>query len=641
MRIKFRRIAANHASSSPSSFLFFDTETKQIDSIGDETLAFHKFSCAHARYFRFDGGKFTRRCNESFSTQAGLWKWIYERTDKRRPLYVFAHNIIFDLISADMIGQFRKCNIDVASLGKRKTYLPDGQYQESDRTIAVIDSPPFILCLEHIATKSKIYLIDTLNYFNSPLTDIASSVGIEKIAVDFATCTQVELLEHCIRDVEIIERAIEKLLLWHRKNELGKFKFTAAGIAWHAYRHRFMPAKLFSHDCDEVKKIERQSYFGGQTECYKLGNIGCRVYALDVASLYPSVMARNLYPTCLVDYCLDCKLLGDIPQGNLRNVIADVGLCTENLTFPYRRIGDTIYPLGHYRTVLSGPELEYAMANGLIKDFYSYARYRVEDIFTAYVDYFWQQRIHQTVIGNRTHADFCKICLNSLYGKFAQKTPQWVDEPSILASRQWSTWIEVDMVNNRVDRYRSVGDVTQRKSEPVESAGSIPAISSFVTSYGRQRMRHLRYIAGQGNVYYLATDMIVVNETGYNNLFDAGEIASQELGKLRFKFTADDFCARGSSRYYSNGKLTVAGLRSNAVPVEGNTYCEAVFPGVSSLFSACGQSQVVIEARRKTLNDAYPRGIVMDNGIVRPHWIDSDFDNNHSRVAAAPMNDAR
>ena len=119
------------------------------------------------------------------------------------------------------------------------------------------------------------------------------------------------------RDVEIVERALEELLRWWSANDYGKFRWTAPGLAMAAYRHRFMRQEITFHDHQNVRQLERQSYFGGQLEAYWIGPIKQKVWQYDVVSLYPAVMRGNLYPVRLRDFDLATPLREEKPEGEI------------------------------------------------------------------------------------------------------------------------------------------------------------------------------------------------------------------------------------------------------------------------------------------------------------------------------------
>jgi len=64
-----------------------------------------------------------------------------------------------------------------------------------------------------------------------------------------------------------------------------------------------MKEKIYIHDQVTTSEFEREAYFGGRVECFRLGNFTDEFfYNIDVNSMFPSVMKENLYPVKLKNY---------------------------------------------------------------------------------------------------------------------------------------------------------------------------------------------------------------------------------------------------------------------------------------------------------------------------------------------------
>ena len=61
-----------------------------------------------------------------------------------------------------------------------------------------------------------------------------------------------------------------------------------------------MPSNTIPVTKGSIFNYIRQSYTGGSTEMYKPNALNKTIYCYDVNSLYPTVMANNLYPTGLM-----------------------------------------------------------------------------------------------------------------------------------------------------------------------------------------------------------------------------------------------------------------------------------------------------------------------------------------------------
>jgi hypothetical protein len=269
--------------------------------------------------------------------------------------------------------------------------------------------------------------------------------------------------------------------------------------------------------------------------------------------------------------------------------------------------------------VLAGPELSLAVSRGLVTHWKRWAEYKTEPIFTGYVDYFWRKRLEYQAAGNDVYEQLAKAMLNSLYGKFAQEAPKWQHRENKLADLPWSTWCEYNTDAAEIEQYRSVGWHVQRFAGKSEMRQSFPAISSFVTSYARERMRQLRDIAGCRHVYYQAVDSLIVDQIGYDALQIASEVQPGMLGKLRLLRAADDINVLGVGDY-SIGEHSVLVGRKAAATINGDgSWTQAQFDGPGSLFAGLTKRAFSVRLVRKIRLASHVAGDVQPDGWVQPY----------------------
>lgn len=597
----WRYIKKNKACQSPQAMLFFDTETRRTQNDKHGKRWSHLLRFGHARYLRMTGARATHKRSLDFTKPSEFWSFVASCVTKHRTLWAFAHNALFDLRVCDIKGVLPSEDWRISAKKQTRKITIDGKSQEIPIGLCVLQTPPTILCLEHLPSGGRVVFLDTLNYFPLPLRDIGSMVGLEKLVIDFADCTDEELAVYCRRDVEIIEAAVVTLVNWSRDNDLGNFKWTIAGNAMNCFRHRFMKHSICIHDDIEAKKIERAAYYGGQTQCFVLGELREPVYMLDVRSMYPSVMRHNLYPVKLTGL-YDAMHDGKVPdESQLLHCIAQVRIKSDEATYPIRREFGLDYVCGDFWTTLCGPELVGANTRGHIADWRKWCSYSLADIFTEYVDYFWSKRRYYELSDNLTFAKLCKVYLNSLYGVWGMLTAEWESVPGVEPINAWDCWPSDNQTTGEVEYWRSVGNLAQKQGKRVDHARSFCAVSAFVTSYGREKMRALREVAYATNVMYQGTDSLIVNQAGYDNLAAAGELADNCLGKMNDKFCADYLCVRAKNQLQIGEQLIVSGMKASALQIDRETYSQICFGGLSQLFVPQTQSEPVEYSRRVKL----------------------------------------
>lgn len=636
-------LKANKSTRTPSTFIFFDTETKPHAIEGKTDRVIHRFHLGYATSFRHVGCEMTRRKHCIIQNPYYFWDWVVSHLTKHRPVWIFAHNVGFDLT----------------------TTLAWEMIEQGDFAVEryVSEDPPVICKLRH--EKGNLTILDSMNWFRSSLGQIGNDIGLEKIDVDFATCSDHELLNHCKRDVEILEMRIFTLLNWLRQNDHGVMQKTAPGQAFQSYRHRFAPRTEVTrarkqkdgsvsqeqitvcyplmHDNAEIASRERAAYFGGEARCFWIGrivdgnNLGPvaltkrgllpprhmegPIYHLDVNSLYPYVMQRYQYPCKWIEKLegVDCEELSKLLQNY--EAIACVKLQTSATTFPVRVEGTPIYAVGNFYTSLCGNELRHALARGLVRKIEYVDLYERMDLFGPYVAHFWGQRLLARAKGDTSSERLIKLMLNSLYGKFGTKAYKWMDRQNVNAKKPWGQWVEDGEVEGSIVRYRAIGWNTQEKQIEGEGKDSFVSIPACVTANARQYMRELRWIAGDLSTLYQHTDSLHVTQFGYDRLMKHGYIDPRELGKLKLVEVITNGEYRGISDQTINGVNRVAGIRSNADNIGPSEFIQQEFQSIARVVASKPADGIQVKTVRVTRQNNTIGGGVDSKGWVKPYLI--------------------
>lgn len=346
---------------------------------------------------------------------------------------------------------------------------------------------------------------------------------------------------------------------------LGNMATTVGGIAWNAYRHRFMRHKVVIHPCERALNIERAAYYGGDCLALHVGMAPEPACHLDVNGLYPSVMAQHEYPVSL-DRVGDGMSVASLAEAILdRGVVASVKVESEEDEFPARRNGHRRSLCGAFWTYLAGPELSAALARGQIVQVGEYATYKTAFIFGEWVEYMTVLRRDAERAEDADVADLAKLVCNALSGKWAQRGSEWEPAPGQAPEVSIGEWWAFDTATRKLERFCAVGGKVSRLCRRGEWRDSFPAISAYITSHGREVMRQLREIAGSRQVFYQDTDSLFCTALGRERLRRAGLIHPTRLGALKEVAGPADLEIFGNKVYNYSGKLTAAGMADGAV----------------------------------------------------------------------------
>lgn len=587
-----RLLKKNKVSHRPWSMLFLDTETKTTTK---DDLILHRMKMAWTCYILRKGkGRQPVEKWTYWNNTENLNQYIEKLTRPKTKLYVFGHNIFFDLQASDFFHYFTKWG-----------WILDFVYDKGLTYILKI----------HKDSKT-ITILSTTNFYPVSLKILGDLIGIPKLDVDFNTTPESDMIEYCKQDVEIIKATIEKWIAFIDLHDLGNFALSRASQALTAYRHRFMDTKINLHEEEEIIDFERDAYFGGRTECHYIGK--CKqgpFISLDINSMYPFVMKLKQYPTRLIDYC-------SLPsRAKVRStlwrflVTAEVELETDEPAYAVRHNGRIVFPIGDFRAFLSTPGLDYALEKGHVKKVLRMAVYEKANIFTAFVDYFYDLKHKYKKDGNRVMEDNAKKILCSLYGKFAQKSPLIEMEEDITFDGYYRREIP-DLTTGKVEIITKLFNklLIEFGSEPAKTA--FCAISAHVTEYARFYLWDIMKEVGVSRILYCDTDSIKIRKSDLPRV--KTKIDDYELGALKIEGETENLHIYAPKDYETDTEKVLKGVPSHAVKLSENEYAFDHFPKQSTHLRKEVTRYFITRPMIKVLKREYKKGIVMPSGKVKP-----------------------
>lgn len=580
----------------PRNMIFFDTETKQVKEENGNIR--QDFILGWSVFYGRAYGRHKERIDWfEFDNVSLFWDFVFSHCEPKQKLWIIARNVVFD---------FTVC--------KGWKYLKAEGYKLKffhNNGVSVIVSIKK-------GNKSIVFL-DSMNWFTESLAKTGQRIGIPKMEIDFNACTKQELSAYCRNDVLIELENFKIFIKFLTANNISRLCYTKASTAMAAYLFRHYHTDIYIHNNYEAIKLERESYKGGRCECFYIGDLSNeKHYVLDVNSLYPYCMADNTYP------CKYFKLMHHVRVKDLHDIIKSYCVSAKvllNTSEPAYAIRDkrTIFPIGKFTTTLTTPEIMYALEHGHIEKVYDCVLYEKANLFKSYVRTMYAIRQDFKSAGVKEYEVICKYLLNALYGKFGQKAEQWVkigncpNEPDR----------EEMLFTNSIPRVRRLryllGELFELKGFS-EAYNSFPAISAHVTAYGRMYLWKLMNVCGYGNYLYCDTDSLIVNEQGYHNL--SGYLDDKELGKLKLEYTTDILKILGLKDYITDTKTVVKGIRKNAKLIADCTYSQEQWPTFRSILKSDDVNKYVVGNITKHLSREYTKGIVTDNGYIKPFTLE-------------------
>lgn len=410
----------------------------------------------------------------------------------------------------------------------------------------------------------------------------------------------------------------------------GGLKVTAASQTYHTFRYKHLQHAALCHTHSGALQLERESYYGGRCECFRIGVIKEKVWLVDAMSLYGYVCATESLPVRLKRYE---EWPTGVEQLSLRDEppdMADVQIETPRPLYPFRRGELTVWPVGSFRTCLTGPELAFAWSLGHVHRIYRAAWYERERLTASWANHLL------VLLGNMRRqnmvdlAHWIKALLVCLPGKLGASGISWQDAPEQPWLHPWDQWRAVDGQGYDT-RIRVIAGIAQKQIRAGWGDNAIPSAAAWITSAARWRLLEAIGYAGEGNTYYCDTDSLLVNEAGYARLCTGGFVANDQPGLFKVEFTADHAEINGWKCYRAADKVVCSGLPRSATPAHaGGYYCW--FTGW--IADACHKHKRPDAAQkllRRVSNRTYKHGVLQDDGSVRPFQLPTELNLIHRR----------
>jgi hypothetical protein len=576
----------------PRHFVFFDTETTSNENqAGDIRQCFRMgwavgYTRQHGRHREAINWLY-------FDAVRTFWDFVFERAKPKQRLWVIARNIVFDFTVCSGWDFLRKDG------WKLKFFHNNG--------------------VSVIVTVSKghrsIVFLDSMNWFTESLRETGERIGIAKLEIDFATCTQEQLKTYCRNDVLIELENFRLFIRFLEDNTISRLCYTKASTAMAAYLLRHYHTPIYIHNDTAAINLERESYRGGRCECFYLGDLGYEnYYILDVNSLYPFVMRNSVCPVkySKIVHKMSIQDLADTIK--TKAVVAKIEIETDEPVYAIRK-ERTLFPIGYFEATLCTPEIIYALEHNHIKKVLDCVVYEQANIFTSYVDSMYRLRRQYATAGSGEYEKLCKVLLNSLYGKFGQRAENWKkiaecpNEPDrdelIFYTRPY-----------KIRRLRYLLGQLFELQGYSEAFDSFPAIAAHVTAYARMYLWSLMQIAGIGNYFYCDTDSLIVNEIGLDHL--ASMIHDTELGKLKIQDRFEHLIIRGLKDYETDAKTVIKGISKNAELISEGVYKQQNWPTFKGIFKTGDANTYTVTSVTKHLLRDYTKGYVTKTGRIIP-----------------------
>lgn len=376
----------------------------------------------------------------------------------------------------------------------------------------------------------KITFIDTFNYAKFGVKAMGKVIGLPKL--ESPAC--LGRLPRSKKEKEELERYNEQdcrityefmNFLQDSFTSLGaKLRLTSASTSMDLFRRKYLRKTIVKEEHvlkENMNDFIFKAYYGGRTETFYRGLIPHKLFGYDINSLYPSCMLES-YPKP------DSAKITDFPTLSLLEFegVSHVRLWCPYMEYPLlptRKDGKLIFPTGNFEGHYTHVELRKALELGykVIKMYKTLYYTKVFYPFKNYVLDLYAKRREYQKIGSPVQM-ITKLFMNSLYGKFGQKTlnDTQIINFQYLNEEQTKAFRELDAKKHTTDGVNFIVNTEKECNQPFV----IPIFATYTTA--KARLKLYDYLE-KYKAYYCDTD----------SAFTRKELpTSSKLGEMKLEY---------------------------------------------------------------------------------------------------------
>lgn len=496
----------------PHRFVFWDTEAVTTRHKGYEAQTW-RLGVTCADTWSPEKGRWRESRWGFHRTPEALWEAVVAHAIPNARTVVVAHNLAYDLRIADA---FRI----TAAMGWSvdKLTLSHGH-----------------IGFDLVKGQVRLIFVDSMTVLPASIEKLGKLVGQEKPALPGDEDGDDTWVVRCKADVEILRTAYLEGIDWLRKEDLGCWARTGAGLGWNTWTRRHLSEKVLCHEIGELHEIEASAMYTGRAEAWRHGRQTKGPFTeWDYELAYADVCASTSLPAVYFDTVNHPKLGWMASHSDRYRFLASATVSTELPVLPWRDKDGTFWPTGTFDGWWWDCELLAAeRAGARITCSHAY-RYRAAPFLAGWAQ--WATGIERGdgSSGQGVRALMAKHWTRAVVGRSAMQYRHWYESgPSLQGTINWMDSKDADSGARGV--ILDLGTATWQAWETSYSDQAVPQILSAVMAETRVRLWTAMLEAGLENVVYTDTDCLWVNPEG-NRRIKAAKAAGK-LWTLRRKGT--------------------------------------------------------------------------------------------------------
>lgn len=620
-RAPIHYLKASKTTWSPPHLYVLDTETRTVVDGSREVEALRLW-CAkiidrRAPVLGDRSSQWTRGTNA-----LGLARSVDHATERRETLWLFAHNLAFDLVTTRLPLHLIKLGWEVGDF-------------------AVSGDAPWMRLSKG---RRSLTMVDSVSYLPSSIAEIGHTLGVKKPALPDDEAPEKLWLRRCRADVSILAAALTELMDWHDREGRGYWSVSGTATAWGHMRQRLPEQAIVIDPSPEAQALDRTAQYGGRRTVWRVGTFrGRRYLEVDLVAAYPTACTELAVPTRRAGRYdrmpVTTQHLDDPTIGLLGRCLVR----TDTPRYPVKVSGATWYPTGQFWTVLAGPELAEARTRGDLVQIAECEWHRVAPVLAPWAEWMLAARLDTAGITPPVVRHSLKVWGRTVIGRFAGHS--WTrTELGPAPTQEWNYEPGMNMATGLPGGNVDLGGRRWWVEQTAQADNAYPAVNAWVESAVRVALNTVIDAIGEAAILYANTDGLVVAETMLGSVAAGGAVRAPAglTGPRRTRWVLDRVSARvaplslavkrsatnvtvlGPTHVRFGRQRKLAGIPADATEDQPNRFEFRAWPGLTWQMAEGDQRGYHRPMVVRRVDGPYPAGWVLDDGSVFPPHAELD-----------------
>ena len=593
----------------PRRYVFFDTEAyRDITTAGEsQTWRLGVTACVK---WRDVSGSWSPVETVRHATPDSLVDAItgFGRVDART--VVVAHNLAYDLRISGLLGRL----VDQGFTIEKPTFTSEH------------------VSFEAVKERKRLVFVDSLSLVPIGLAKVGALLGMPKPPLPADDETPEVWYDRCETDIRILARAYMAVMEWLRREDIGGWARTGAGIGWHTLLRRHLTSHVLVHGRPDVREAEVSAMYAGRAEVWRHGLVtDGPFYEWDNKTAYGKICSEVSLPTQLLYEVRGLAL----PR--LREFLGDTAhLCHATITtdvpiLPTRDESGIYWPVGRFDGYYWDVELLAAMECGATIHLDRAWRYKAAPWLASWADWCLGLIDDDSTPESRVIGAVAKQWQRSVPGRSAMKYRAW-DEMghAFVPGVSYMPMLDLDTG----DRGAMLTLGSQRwEAWKMEWWGeALPQTLSYIMAITRVRLWDALQTAGTDHLVYCDTDGLIVDGEGSRRLDMA--VREGRLGSLRYKQSHRLLELVAPQLIEGSTYRRLAGVPRGARRTSQSAYDGEVWEGMTTALNEGHTDSVRIRNATFNVQGIDTRRLHLPGGATAPFTVSSGVRTPAVRVAS-------